>query len=504
MPTRAVAVWMPDLAAFVAIVTWIYVLFLFDGWHQLFRDSDTGWHIRTGEAILKHLTLPRNDPFSFSRPDAPWMDWEWASDVLAAAAHSMAGLPGVAMLFATVIAACSWLWFRLSWAAGGDFLLACLLAVPMRSTVNMHWLARPHIFGWLLLLTWMWWMERGHGAFTVRSALLAAGAGAIWANLHASFFLAPLVAVLYAVGAAVTIWVWGCAPRSASRWYLGVALSAAMGTLLNPYGVSLHRHILSYLNDSELLSRIGEFQSFNFHTAASGWILTTLGIAACGAVLAWGNRRPEHFLVSAFFLAVAIRSARGLPIVALCILPIANANIAAALGKASGLRTWLRRWFTGTLEYSGRLRALDAGAGGWATVAVLMFLLLPLSRWTVIRARTGFPPDQFPIAASAAVERLSPQARLLAPDKFGGYLIYRFNGQRKVFFDGRSDFYGAPFMKQYLRIIEVRPGWGELLAPYHFTHALLPNGSSLLAALEAAGWNPIYKDGTAVLLAAPG
>ena len=94
-------------------------------------------------------------------------------------------------------------------------------------------------------------------------------------------------------------------------------------------------------------------------------------------------------------------------------------------------------------------------------------------------------------------------ARILAPDKFGGYLIYRFDGQRKVFFDGRSDFYGVQFMKQYLRLVELRPGWRETMARYRFTHALLPNDYPLVAALATDGWSSIHKDTTATLLAAP-
>ncbi len=494
---------MPDVAVFVAVLTLAYVLFLFDGWRKLFRDSDTGWHILTGEAILKNHVLPRTDSFSFSRPGAPWLDWEWASDVLSGAAHLVDGLPGVALLFAASIAVCSWLWFRLSWSAGGDFLLACLLAIPMLSTVNMHWLARPHVFGWVLLLIWMWWMERGGGVFTGRHALTASAIGAVWANLHGSFFFAPLLALFYAFGAAATPLVWDTPGRHKSRWYASAAFFASFGTLLNPYGIELHRHVFSYLNDAELLSRIGEFQSYNFHASGSGWILATLLIAALGAVLALGNRQLEHFFVSAFFVALALRSARALPIVALCVLPIANANIAAALRKARGLTPWLRARLDAALEYSGRLRVLDAGVSGWAIVPVVLFVVFLISRSPAVAASTGFPPDQFPVAAAVAVERLPLDARLLAPDKFGGYLIYRFKGQRKIFFDGRSDFYGARFMKEYLRLLEVRPGWRDGIAGYRFTHALLPKDSSLLAALEGLGWREIYKDGTAALLAAP-
>ena len=80
-------------------------------------------------------------------------------------------------------------------------------------------------------------------------------------------------------------------------------------------------------------------------------------------------------------------------------------------------------------------------------------------------------------------------------------MIYRSNGSLKVFFDGRSDLYGAEFLKQYARLIQVRPGWWEHWQSWNFTHALLPNDYSLVPALEQAGWRRIYRDQTATLLA---
>jgi hypothetical protein len=107
------------------------------------------------------------------------------------------------------------------------------------------------------------------------------------------------------------------------------------------------------------------------------------------------------------------------------------------------------------------------------------------------------------VAAAAVIEKLPEQARLLSTDKFGGYLIYRFAGARKVFFDGRSDFYGAEFLKQYGRLMQARPGWRRQVDEFGFTHALLPNDYSLLGALEETGWRRLYADGVATLLARP-
>ena len=122
-----------------------------------------------------------------------------------------------------------------------------------------------------------------------------------------------------------------------------------------------------------------------------------------------------------------------------------------------------------------------------------------------VSARAGFPSSEFPVAAAARLQQLAPElfqgnGHLLAPDKFGGYLIYRFDGGIKVFFDGRSDFYGADFLRDYRWLAQVRPGWEDQLRRFGFTHALLPNDYSLVDALQRAGWTVLYHDDTATLL----
>ena len=57
----------PDLALVAFLITLFYCLFLFSGYQKLFRDSDAGWHIRTGESILTTRALPHSDPYSFTR-----------------------------------------------------------------------------------------------------------------------------------------------------------------------------------------------------------------------------------------------------------------------------------------------------------------------------------------------------------------------------------------------------------------------------------------------------
>ncbi len=507
VPISRLRAWfLPDLALLASIVTLFYCLFLFDGGRKLFRDSDTGWHIRTGEAILSDRSLPKSDTYSFTRAGSPWFAWEWGAGVLMGLAHRWDGLRGVACLYMLLIAACTWVWFRLHWAAGGDFLLAGLMASPMISTVNLHWLARPHIFSWLLLLGAVWWAERPPQRFRWFHLPVCALVTALWANLHASFFLAPVIALVYAAAHTLRPVFWSLErdrEHAHARWFLAAGAASLLGSLANPYGWNLHIHLVAYLRNRELLARVGEFQSFNFHVEGAAQILAVVGLACLGAVLALSQKKLGPFLLSVMLIAVALRSARGLPLVALLLLPLANGAITEALRRARDLRPAIRRLVDGWWGYTTNLRAIDKRLHGAASAVVVMVLLLGLVRLPAVADRVGFPPDEFPVKAASAVEALPADARILAPDKYGGYLIYRFAGQRKVFFDGRSDFYGVDYMKSYIRLVEVRPGWREQVAGRGFTHALLPVNYSLAGVLRDAGWRSLYQDAVTVLLEAP-
>jgi hypothetical protein len=492
----------PSLAAMISVATLLYCLFLHG---SLFRDSDTGWHIRNGEAILAQRALPVSDPYSFSKPNQPWFAWEWGADALMGAANRLGGLTAVSAMFAFAIACASWLWVRLSFAMDGDFLLAGLFAPLMVTTASPHWLARPHVFGWVLLLMWAIYLERvgrasspgEAGAFGVWRDAYPVLFAALWANVHGSFFLAPLLAAIYAVSYLIRPLLWPLdrlAEHAQARRFLRIALAAAAGTLINPYGWRLHAHVFSYLSDGRLTSQIAEFQSFNFHDKDATQMAIVMGLAALGGVLALTQRNIAHFLLAALFFWGGLRSARMLPLVALVILPGANSAIATGLRRMRGLRQPLLDRLDGALAYSARLRRIDLrlhGAGFVAVAATLSLFLLHMP---------GFSADAFPVAAAQTVEKLPADARILTSDSYGGYLIYRFNGSRKVFFDGRSDFYGADFLDQYSTLAAARPGWRDIVRKYRFTHALLPASSTLAGALTQSGWTTIYQDRVATLL----
>ena len=130
-------------------------------------------------------------------------------------------------------------------------------------------------------------------------------------------------------------------------------------------------------------------------------------------------------------------------------------------------------------------------------------LILIAGPWLTLPWPKDFSEIRFPVKMVAKHGALISSGRVFTEDQLADYLLYKLAPAQKVFFDGRSDFYGAEYMKAYLRLMEGRPGWRQQIRQFAFTHALWPVDAPLRAGLESSGWQIVYQDKVAVLLAAP-
>jgi hypothetical protein len=115
---------------------------------RLLGDAGIGWHIRTGQMILATHAIPRVDPFSSvssALPGQPWFAWEWLYDVVVGRLESAAGLNGVVLFTALVIATVFAWTFRLLLRLGTNVLVAVLLVLLAASAAMIHFLARGEL-----------------------------------------------------------------------------------------------------------------------------------------------------------------------------------------------------------------------------------------------------------------------------------------------------------------------------------------------------------------------
>src|SRR6185436_1547527 len=157
-------------------------------------------------------------------------------------------------------------------------------------------------------------------------------------------------------------------------------------------------------------------------------------------------------------LHMALQSARHLPTAAMLLLPLSVAAFTREAGN------WLP--FRRMLAYSERLRAIDKRI--WSVAPVILVVVASAAALQAAgrSGGVGFGSQMFPVRAAEFLATHAKGARVFAKDQWGGYLIYRFSGNMKVFIDGRSDFYGRNFLETYADVADARPEWKAVLDRY--------------------------------------
>jgi hypothetical protein len=458
------------------------------GLRSLLGDGDTGWHIRTGELVLAAGRAPVVDPFSFSRPHEAWFAWEWLADVVFAATWRWRGLGGVATLSGVVLALAATLLLARILRRGSGLWIGLGATMAAVSASSIHYLARPHVFSILFFTLGLWILGEDRG-LSRRLLWLLAPMTALWANLHAGF-----VAWLATLGLLVMLSV---ARREwpQVRRYGCLAALCTLASLLNPYGWQLHLHIARYLNSSWILDNVQEFQSP--HIRAEGTIVFALLLLSAAALAPQAGRFEALLVMVWGFLA--LRSARHVPFFAIAAAPVLAAAAAAYWARVAARsreRSAVRIFWELGREFGRRPRAS---------------LWLPLTAAVAMAAApaAGFPDTVFPVrAVEGNLSLLAPAAampRILTSDQWGDYLIYRLYPRQRVFFDGRSDFFGPAIGRDYQQLLAGESPWRELLDRYHFDLALLPRDWALSTMLDLVpGWRKVYEDPVAVLYARSG
>ncbi len=463
------------------------------GWKGLLMDGDTGWHIRAGQYILAHRSVPSIDLFSFSRPGASWFAWEWLSDVLFAALYSWNGLKSIVLLAAALILALAALLLFAQLRRGVNPLLALAFTLLAVTSASVHFLARPHLFTLLLMTVALGMIESDRRHPSARIWLLVP-LTALWTNLHGGVFaLFPVLAVLCA-GSALE-WRLGRLPFPAVLRAAGLTLACAAATLLNPYGWRLHRHVWEYLQSGWIQSAVQEFEAPSFRAANERYFefLLLLSLAAAGWML-FRSRLVEPLLL-VVFAHFALSSARHIPLFAAAACLIVPPELdrlwveASVRLPRSSVLSILRR-------VGADLRPDFARLSPWLPLLLVVLLAgLPPKTFPA-----DFPSEAFPVNMVNRHAALFGSRRLLSSDQWGDYLIYRFYPSQKVFFDGRSDFYGELLGRDYVRLMNVDFRWSALLAQYRFDSALLPASWPLASLLKRdPRWRLIDDDGQALL-----
>ena len=431
-------------------------------------DPDTYWHLASGQWMLDHHALLKNDIFSSTVLGQPYSVGEWLGEIILALAFGAGQWVGLAILRAVLVAIAAFFLARLA-RRGGAPLVAALLVVTWALVVSKtRWTDRPAIFTFVLfpvVLDLLYSARAGSRRALIGIPPLIL----LWANLHGGYAIGIALILAFAIEALVR-------QRPAVGPFALALLASVALSFIDPETFGAGNAAAHALAPPRFISEeappdVLEPSGFVF----AGFVLATLGVALVGG----GGLLELLLLVPLLWLALSAQ--RHLVFFVFAATPFVAAGAARAYVR---LRPRTRP-----------LRALPAPAA-----SALALLLCAGALASAIGAPTVPDERAYPTGAIEALHTGS--GTLLNEYDWGGYLIFR-APERKVFVDGRLFPFYPTVLRDYRDAVELRSNWKEVLAKYDVREVLLMPSKALAVALREDGWRVRASGDHFVLLAKP-
>jgi hypothetical protein len=463
------AVALPTLAALVASMSTV----------------DLAYQLRAGAQVLDGRGIPNLDTWTFTSGGASWVDQQWAAQVLLDAVYRLAGWTGLVLLRAALV----------------GLIFGCLYSVARQRGLGQRWSA------WLTLAAFVVAVP----ALALRPQLLGMAAFAlvlvlvsdrrlhrrrlwcvpfivlIWANIHGSFFLGPLVLGL--------AWLEDLHDRVPTpNFAILIGLIAAAVACVTPFGPAVWGYAFGLSTNPEVTARIVEWQPTSLRDVPGLAFFVSVFLVIV-LLARRGRSTPWPTLASlAVFALIGLYAARGI-----AWWPLGGiVAISALLGTGTATDDQSpepTRTFTMRLNLAVATLLVMVGA-----------VLIPW--WRPADPAIGAPRAVLADAPSGLTAELRtlarPGDRLLNSQVWGSWFEFALPGL-PVAADSRIEIFPAEVWNAYDGIFAGREGWEARLTSWQPTIAVLtPNDQDLADRLVTIGWRTLYTDQDGSLSVAPG
>jgi len=452
------------------------------------RDPDIWWHLKTGDWIVEHGSVPYVGIFSRTAATRPWIAYSWGYEVLLSRSYAWFGLVGLGMfgilLTIAVTAVLFWMLYRLS----GRFWIAWILALVGSFGFLFSLMPRPVFVTMMLFAVMLTFLLEAQRTGKMQLLWWLPAIFAVWANVHIQFIygLAVLglfmgVNLLQRLAARIGIELNFLRPPVLPLpGLIGVLLACFATTFVGPYTYHLYHVVAAYSNSHVPYFMIQELASFDFKSFTQ-FVLLLLTAAAFFAV-GW-QKKLDLFKLSLLVVAsvVAFRTQRDAWFLGSC----AATFIADLVGSDSG-----------ETERPAVLTFPEL-AGGGVVLAILLWL---------VAANAGFNTrdldraisHEYPVDASNFVRQNSFPGPLYNTLDWGGFLIW-YMPQYPVAVDGRNDLYGDE-----LDLLTFKSSQGDSYTSDSYLNeaglVLLPKKVPLAKLLTIdSHFRLVYQDGISVV-----
>jgi hypothetical protein len=434
---------------------------------------DLTYHLRAGDIMLDTHSILRTDVFTATAYGRPWLNQQWLAEIVMTTAFRLAGWFGLVALRAFLMALVLTFVFLACRAAGAATKRAAWLTLASGFLLTGAFKLRPQLLGMVCFAATAWLVARRRthpqGVWIVVPITI------LWANLHGSFFLAPLMLGLAWVE---DQWVHG---RGSGRLLLA-GLASLLATMVNPYGYRVWSYAAGLATNPVIRRTITEWQppTIRSYTGA----VFFLSVVVVAGVLIARVRRPVPWgslLSLVVFLAIALAALRGVwwwTMVA----PIVLAGVVPD-----------QRTVTERRDPAGPLNAAIVGLLAAGVIAAMM-------RWMPYTGPAMPDGDKLwfaPVGITHELDRtLRPGEVLFNAQGWGSWLEFEFP-QNPVAIDSRVEVPPQSVWWKYNAVSSGVEGWQATLDAWHVDVAVLARDqqADLIPRMEAdPGWELVYED----------
>jgi hypothetical protein len=446
----------------IALVTLISALFAVDMVGDAAINPDLATLRWLGMTILQTHTIPHAlGTETFSAVGAPWIPQEWFVGILVALAER-AHLSALLFVGMGLCALATLLLCLFRKPIDGRSPVSDIFVVVVVGIAMLHISFRAMGFGWLALAAMLFVIERPQKWLAIPIVVL-------WANLHASVVIAPVILALRTIG---DLWE----DRSLTRRVLqdAVLVAGAFAALfINPFGW----HLLAYaawLMQHPVRAYINEWQATNLGNFKLYACILPLGFATLYSIYR-GRLSKADLLLCVTSLILAMMAIRNIPVAAIIAAPAA---FYGALGKVK-------------LRIRPSERRLE----------VVMASIILMTAAIIVATRARSPGGQpLPFDAVKAIASVSGGERRLYCEDWGWCSLALGLPHVRVLMDGRTDPFPVEVLSDSVKLWQADPQWRAIVKRYRINTMLLYEGSPLSRAIsEDRSWVSYQRGSTYVV-----
>jgi len=455
-------------------------------------EGDVFWHVKTGEWIVKHLSIPDSDIFTYTSAqpvhDSPGRDWYyvvlkqyWLSQPVFYFVYKLFGIAGIALFRALIIT--SILYILYAWMKRHGVGFGVLSSFLFLIGIQMRYQGdRPHYFSFLFFALTLILIEDLVDGFSAKTAERAGCAASrerasgfacpvpplllpllmtLWANMHGGYVMGSALIAVYVAGDLIKRVVNGLkriTPVSdlPVRFHI-ICLTSIAATFVNPLTYRVYARVFSMVKDVKtndvLLDYISPVTAFltRGDYKPAYWILIILTfVIIC---IRARKMRISRVLALSIFAGESLLMQRNIAFFVL-LMPLVAVEVNGLAGK--------------------RLKnALFPAAACLAALCSLLYVQF------AGKGVMNFSLEKiYPVNAVEFIKETRPEGNLFNFVDWGGYLIL-YMPEYPVFCDGRrisTDIESVQYsvLSGSNEMIAGKPLWRAYLDAYKVDIVLVP------------------------------